>query len=111
MLVTLLDAQRDIDNQKARYQQVAGRVSILREALHRANAEIRRIYEAVEAEEDGAEVLLTCLSGCLSYRREVGSVGGHLSARRVGCLMPGRLSQLSKLSDGCGELRDGGQKC
>lgn len=53
----------------------------------------------------------TCLSGCLSHRREVGSVGGHLSARRVGCLMPGRLSQLSKLSDGCGELRDGGQKC
>jgi hypothetical protein len=68
MLVTLLDAQRDIDNQKARYQQVAGRVSILREALHRANAEIRRIYEAVEAEEDGAEVLLKYLPEAKSNR-------------------------------------------
>jgi len=57
-VATLFDAASDIASQKARYQQAAGRASILREAVRRAEAEIGGIHRAVDSEEDGAEVLL-----------------------------------------------------
>jgi len=60
-LVTLLDGAADLARYARRYEAVAGRASLLREALRRVEREIASIHDAVDAEEDGAEILLARL--------------------------------------------------
>jgi len=60
-LVTLLDGVADLARYARRYEAVAGRASLLREALRRVEREIDSIHDAVDAEEDGAETLLALL--------------------------------------------------
>ena len=56
-LVTFLDGAADLARYARRYEAVAGRASLLREALRRIEREIEQVYDAVDAEEDGAETL------------------------------------------------------
>lgn len=60
-LVTLLDGAADLARYRTRYEAVAGRASIVREALRRVEREIEQIHEAVDAEEEGAEELYALL--------------------------------------------------
>ena len=60
-IVTLLDGAADLARYRRRYEAVAGRVSIVREALRRVEREIEQVHEAIDAEEDGAEILLARL--------------------------------------------------
>lgn len=60
-IVTLLDGAADLARYRSRYEAIAGRVSIVREALRRIDREIEQIHEAVDAEEEGAEALYALL--------------------------------------------------
>ena len=67
-IATLFDSTAYLVNKKARYGAVAGRVSTLRSAIRRIEIEIEQTHRAVDAEEDGAELLL---AGLPSIRAEL----------------------------------------
>lgn len=60
-IATLSDGAAYLASYQARYKAVAGRASILREALRRIESEIKQIHSAVDAEDDGAEELYALL--------------------------------------------------
>ena len=56
MIASLTNAATEIAEMDTRYGKVAGRTSTVRSALARVEREIAAINDAVDAEEDGAEV-------------------------------------------------------
>jgi len=56
MIATLTNAATEIASLNTRHMAVAGRASMVRSALARIEREIAVINDAVDAEEDGAEV-------------------------------------------------------
>lgn len=56
MIASLTDPAAEIAEYSRRYTAVAGRASTVRSAVARVEREIAAIHDAVDAEEDGAEV-------------------------------------------------------
>jgi len=83
MIVTLTNPAAEIAEFSGRYVAVAGRASIVRSALTRVEREIASINDAVDAEEDGAEIEYARLPALRAERDRLAGVLAPLATEEA----------------------------
>ena len=79
----MTDAKEDLVRYEQAYRNVAGRASILRGSLRVVNRQIDLMYNAIDAEEDGAESLLEELPKARDARSRIEAALDKLSTEEV----------------------------